>query len=78
MPSTWRFRLTDWSRIEPVSNPRKASDLEDLQWGLEQVRAGTIKPSLDRVLPLNRAAEAHLLISANKVKGTIALLPWVA
>lgn len=55
-----------------------ASDVEDLQWGLDQVRAGKIKPSLDRALPLNRAAEAHRLISANKVKGTIALLPWVA
>ena len=55
-----------------------ASDLEDLQWGLEQVRAGKIKPALDRALPLNQAAEAHRLISTNQVTGNLVLLPWAA
>ncbi len=55
-----------------------ASDVEDLQWGLEQVRAGRIRPSLDRALPLDQAAEAHRLISTNQVTGTIVLLPWAA
>ena len=40
-----------------------AADIEDLKWGLEQVRSGYIKPSLDRALPLKEAAEAHRLIS---------------
>ena len=53
-----------------------ASDAEDLKWGLEQVRAGRIKPSLDRTLPLSQAAEAHRLISTNRVTGNIVLLPW--
>jgi len=53
-----------------------ASDIEDLEWGLEQVREGRIKPSLDHSLPLNQAAEAHQLVAANKVMGTIVLLPW--
>ncbi len=53
-----------------------ASDVEDLQWGLEQVRAGRIRPSLDRALPLDQAAEAHRLISTNQVTGNIVLLPW--
>ncbi len=53
-----------------------ASDIEDLKWGLEQVRAGRIKPSLDRALPLSQAAEAHRLISTNQVTGNIVLLPW--
>ena len=53
-----------------------ASDIEDLQWGLEQVRAGRIKPLLDRTLPLNEAAEAHRLIAANQVAGNIVLMPW--
>jgi len=53
-----------------------ASDREDLEWGLEQVRAGRIKPTLDHTLPLNKAAEAHQLVASNKVIGTIALLPW--
>jgi len=53
-----------------------ASDLEDLEWGLEQVHAGRIKPSLDHTLPLNQAAKAHQLVATNKVMGTIVLLPW--
>ena len=53
-----------------------ASDPENLTWGLEQVRAGRIKPTLDRTLPLSQAAEAHRLISTNQVSGNIVLLPW--
>ena len=55
-----------------------ASDIEDLEWGLEQVKAGKIKPLLDRALPLKDAAEAHRLIANNEVKGNIVLLPWAA
>ena len=55
-----------------------ASDIEDLQWGLEQVRAGRIGPLLDRALPLSDAAEAHRLISRNQVAGNLVLLPWAA
>ena len=51
-------------------------DLEDFQWGIEQVRAGRIKPLLDRTLLLSQAAEAHRLIATNQVKGSIVLLPW--
>ena len=53
-----------------------ASDATDLEWGLEQVRAGRIKPSLDRTLPLSQAAEAHRLIAGNQVTGNLVLLPW--
>ena len=55
-----------------------ASDIEDLEWGLEQVKAGSIKPLLDRVLPLRDAAEAHRLIAEGQVKGNIVMLPWAA
>ena len=55
-----------------------ASDIEDLEWGLEQVKAGRIKPLLDRALPLSQAAEAHRLIANNQVAGNIVLLPWAA
>lgn len=54
-----------------------ASDLEDFNWGLAQVRAGRIKPLLAKALPLSQAAEAHRLISTNQVSGNIVLLPWV-
>ena len=53
-----------------------ASDIEDLEWGLAEVKAGKIKPLLDRALPLNKAAEAHRLIADSEVKGNIVLLPW--
>ncbi len=53
-----------------------ASDIEDFNWGLEQVRVGRIKPLLDHTLPLSNAAEAHRLISTNQVAGNIVLLPW--
>ena len=55
-----------------------ASDIEDLKWGLEQVRTGRIKPSLDRALPLMDASEAHRLIANNQVTGNMVLLPWAA
>ncbi len=53
-----------------------ASDIEDLEWGLEQVKAGNVKPLLDRALPLQDAGEAHRLIANGEVKGNIVLLPW--
>jgi len=54
-----------------------ASDTEDLQFGLELIRKAKVKPVLDRTFPLSQAAEAHRLISENKVSGKIVLLPWV-
>lgn len=53
-----------------------ASDPEDLQFGLELIRKGKVRPMHDRTLPLSQVAEAHRLISTNKVKGNIVLLPW--
>lgn len=52
------------------------ADPEDLQWGLEQVRAGRIKAALDQTFPLSQAAEAHRLLADNQVKGNFVLLPW--
>lgn len=52
------------------------ADPEDLQWGLDQVRAGRIKAALDLTFPLSRAAEAHRLLADNQVKGNFVLLPW--
>ncbi len=53
-----------------------ASDIEDLKWGLEQVKLGKIKPLLDKTFPLSQASEAHRYIASNQVKGNIVLLPW--
>ncbi len=40
------------------------------------VRAGRIKPSLDRTLPLRDASEPYRLIFTNQIKGNIVLLLW--
>ena len=50
--------------------------VEDLKWALEQVKAGKIRPNLDRALPLAQADEAHRLLSNNQVTGNLVLLPW--
>lgn len=49
-------------------------DVADLQWGFDMVKRGRIRPSLDRALPLEDAAEAHRLIAANKVRGNLVLV----
>jgi NADPH:quinone reductase-like Zn-dependent oxidoreductase len=50
-------------------------DVEDMRWGLEQVGKGLIKPSLDRVVPLSAAAQAHALVASNTLLGNIVLKP---
>lgn len=47
----------------------------ELQWGLEQVRAGRIRPLLDRTFPLSEARRAHELIEARQVRGKFVLIP---
>lgn len=53
-----------------------AADTRDLEWGLEQVRQGRIKPVLDSTHPLQDAGKAHQLVADNRVTGTVVLLPW--
>lgn len=50
-------------------------DMEDLHWGLEQVKAGKIKPTLDRVYGLHEASAAHTRLAAGDASGTIVLKP---
>lgn len=54
------------------------SDREDLEYGLELVKEGKIKPVLDQALPLKDASRAHKLISENNVRGNLVLLPWAS
>jgi NADPH:quinone reductase-like Zn-dependent oxidoreductase len=49
---------------------------QDLEWGLELVKAGKVRPLLDQVIPLREAAEAHRLLAANLVKGNLVMDPW--
>ena len=55
-----------------------AGDIEDLRWALEQVKAGRLRPTLDRTLPLKDVAEAHRLIAGNQLMGSVSLRPWAA
>jgi NADPH:quinone reductase-like Zn-dependent oxidoreductase len=55
-----------------------ASDKRDMEFGLQLIREGRIRPLLDRTLPLSEAAQAHRLVANNEVAGSIVLLPWAA
>jgi NADPH:quinone reductase-like Zn-dependent oxidoreductase len=51
-------------------------DVQDLKAGLELVGAGRIKPQLGLSMPMSEAAEAHRLLSGNKINGNIVMRPW--
>jgi NADPH:quinone reductase-like Zn-dependent oxidoreductase len=51
-------------------------DIEDFAAWLELIKEGKIKPVIDSVMPLSRAAEAHQRIASNQARGSIILLPW--
>ncbi len=53
-----------------------AGGKEDLEWGLDQVKAGKIRPLLQQAFPLSQVSEAHRLIKRSKVQGNLVLLPW--
>ena len=55
-----------------------AGDIEDLRWALDQVKAGRLRPILDRALPLKDVTEAHRLVASNQLTGSVSLLPWAA
>lgn len=52
--------------------------MAELAFGLELIRKGQIRASLDKILPLREAREAHRLIEEHAVSGKLALLPWAA
>ncbi|MBX9948322.1 MAG: zinc-binding dehydrogenase [Candidatus Obscuribacterales bacterium] len=52
------------------------ADIEDFAKWLEPVRKGIIKPKIDCALPLSQARKAHELVSQNKARGAVILLPW--
>lgn len=45
--------------------------VEDLEWGLDKVRAGRIRPTLDRTYPLDEAEAAHTRLAAGDAVGNI-------
>lgn len=51
-------------------------DVADLDWGLDQVRAGKIRPLVDEVFRLDQAAAAHAKLAEGKARGNLILQPW--
>jgi putative PIG3 family NAD(P)H quinone oxidoreductase len=70
-----RHRLTlTGSTLRPRSVEEKgaiARELEEKVWPL--LEAGTVAPVIDRVLPLDRAADAHRALEAGEVIGKVVL-----
>ncbi len=46
-------------------------NVADLEWGLEQVRQGKIKPMLDRTFQLEEAVEAHNMLKQGAASGNL-------
>ena len=70
------FNIVDFFFTQKQVRGSLMGTKQDLEWGLEQVRAGKIRPLVDRVLPLRDAAEAHRLLAGSQVKGNLVLDPW--
>lgn len=50
--------------------------MDELRFGLELVRQGSIGAALDRTMRLDEAGDAHRLIDQHGIAGKLALLPW--
>lgn len=50
--------------------------LDELEQGLQLVKAGQVKPVLDEALPLSHVRDAHTRIDTHQVAGKLVLLPW--
>ena len=73
-----RFDIRDFFFAQKQLRGSMSGDIADLRWGLEQIKEGRIRATLDRTLPLSNAAEAHRLVASNAITGNVALLPWAA
>jgi NADPH:quinone reductase-like Zn-dependent oxidoreductase len=57
-------------RLRPLAARRDGDDLDELR---RLAEAGTLRPVVDRVLPIDRAAEALALLESGAVRGKLAL-----
>ena len=64
-------------RVRDVFFPQKRiagtlmGGVADLEWGIEEVRAGRIRPTLDRTFTLDEAEAAHTRLAAGDAVGNI-------
>ena len=52
--------------------------MAELEFGLDLVKQGKVRPALHKALPLKQARDAHRMIASHEVVGKLALLPWAA
>ena len=52
--------------------------MAELEFGLDLVKQGKVRPVLHKTLPLKQVREAHRMIASHEVMGKLALLPWAA
>jgi len=70
-----QFNLRDFFFSHHVLKGSMMGTMDELHEGLALLRAGKIKPMLDRTFPLADAAAAHEYIDARQVRGNVVLIP---
>ncbi|MFZ5609190.1 MAG: quinone oxidoreductase family protein [Pseudomonadota bacterium] len=71
LPSTYAFFRGQYQLLGSFMGT-----VQELEQGLELVKAGKVKPVLDDALPLDKVREAHARIDNHQVAGNLVLLPW--
>jgi NADPH:quinone reductase-like Zn-dependent oxidoreductase len=69
------FNLRDFFFSHHVLKGSMMGTTEELSEGLALVRAGKVKPFLDRTFPLSDAGAAHAYVESRQVKGSVVLTP---
>jgi NADPH:quinone reductase len=70
------FNIVDFFFAQKQLRGSLMGNKEDLEWGLAKVRAGAIRPLMDKVMPLGEISAAHRLLSGSEILGNLALDPW--
>ncbi len=69
------FNLRDFFFRQHTFKGSMMGTMEELTEGLDLLRAGRIKPLLDRSFPLSDAPAAHSYIDSRRVRGSVVLIP---
>lgn len=70
-----QFNLRDFFFNQHIFKGSMMGTMEELKEGLALLRAGKIKPILDRTYPLKDVATAHQYIESRQVRGNVVLIP---
>jgi len=70
------FDIRDFFFAQKQIRGTMMGDPADLEWGLDQLAQGKIKPIVGKTMPLSQANKAHEMIAHDENLGKIILLPW--